>query len=133
MPPTRFDSRRHLAGAPIAAMALLLCVVAPAAADTDGSSGRIVALRVWGASSDDYAVHHGQIVLGDSIGGFATYYWGGSYCPGKDLDPQLVDMLQRGLDNPRIVIRPRLKNGQGGNQCVVAFQLILRSELGYVP
>ena len=126
-------SFRRVSVAAVAALGLLLGSAGTAGADTDGVSGRIVALRVWAPTSDDYPIHHGQVVVGDSIGGFATYYWGGSYCPGKDLDQSLVDMLQRGLDNPRIVLRPRLHNGQGGNQCVVAFQLILRSEEGFIP
>jgi hypothetical protein len=126
-------SLRRVAGAAIAALGLVFGVASIAGADTDGVTGRIVALRVWAPTSDDYPAHHGEIVVGDSIGGFATYYWGGSFCPGKTLDQPLVEMLQRGLDNPRIVLRPRVLNGQGGNQCVVAFQLILRNEQGFVP
>lgn len=126
-------SFRRAAGTAVAAIGLVSGAASIAGADTDGVTGRIVALRVWAPTSDDYPIHHGEIVVGDSIGGFATYYWGGSFCPGTTLEQPLVDMLQRGLDNPRIVLRPRIKNGQGGNQCVVAFQLILRSEQGFVP
>jgi hypothetical protein len=111
----------------------LLAVATGSRADVIAATGPIVALRTNSLNSDDYAIFHGFIVVGDSIGGYARYHWGGSYCPGKDLSEAEVSLLQRGMNNPRIWIEPRTKNGQGGNLCLVAFDLVLRSDLGVLP
>jgi hypothetical protein len=71
--------------------------------------------------------------MGDSIGGFATYHWGGSFCPGKDLPEASVAALHRALDNPRVVVQPFSQNGQGGALCLVALRFILRNEQGLFP
>ncbi len=102
-------------------------------ADVQRATGRVVALLVLEPTSDDYALHHGAITVGDAIGGFATYYWGGSFCPGKDLSEASVAALQRALDNPRVVVQPFTKNGQGGALCAVAIRYILRNEQGMFP
>ena len=117
-------------------LALLLGVGAlaqPGAADVQAATGRLVALLVVEPTSDTYPLYHGQITVGDSIGGFATYHWGGSFCPGQTLPLETVASLQRALDNPRILVQPFTKNGQGGNLCVVAVRYILRNEQGLFP
>jgi len=114
-------------------LVLLYAPVHPAHADVQAATGRVVALLVVDSSSDSYALYHGQITVGDPIGGFATYYWGGSYCPGKDLLESSVAALHRALDDPRVVVQPFTKNGQGGALCVVAVRYILRNEQGLFP
>jgi len=111
----------------------LLAVAPPGAADVQAATGRLVALLVVESTSDTYPLYHGQITVGDSIGGFATYHWGGSFCPGQTIPTTSVASLQRALDNPRIVVQPFTKNGQGGNLCVVAVRYILRNEQGLFP
>jgi hypothetical protein len=102
-------------------------------ADVQAATGRLVGLLVIEPTSTQYAQYHGSITVGDSIGGFATYHWGGSFCPGKDLPEASVASLQRALDNPRVVVQPFTLNGQGGALCVVGVRYILRSEQGLFP
>ncbi len=67
------------------------------------------------------------------MGGYVTYYWGGSRCPGTTLEDAEVALLHGALDNPRVHLEPRYKVGQGGALCLVAFSLVLRSETGALP
>lgn len=116
------------------AMALAVAI-APgvASADTVQPIAPIAALRLVEPTSDEYALYHGFILVGDSIGGYAQYKWGGNQCPGLDISIESVAALQRGMNNPRILIEPRTKTGAGGNQCVVGFALVLRSDVGSLP
>ena len=118
------------------AVALLIvgALVTPQArADTAQPIGPLVALRYNSAASDDHGVYHGSITVGDSIGGYATYRWGGSNCPNATLVGEELALLQRAMNNPRILIEPRTKLGQGGTNCLVAFGLVLRSDVGALP
>jgi hypothetical protein len=102
-------------------------------ADTVGAIGRVAAIRVNTSASDDFGSFHGWVLIGDSIGGALTYKWGGSHCPGVNLEPDDRSVLQSGLDNPRLLVEPRYKIGQGGNLCLVAFILVLRNEESLLP
>jgi len=115
------------------ALAAMLAPSPTATADVQAATGRVVALLVVEPTSDDYAAYHGQVTVGDPIGGFATYHWGGSFCPGKDLLEGSIAALHRALDDPRVVIQPFTKNGQGGALCIVAVRYILRNEQGLFP
>jgi hypothetical protein len=108
-------------------------VARPSAADVQAATGRLVALLVVEPTSDSYPLYHGAISVGDSIGGVASYHWGGSFCPGKDLPESSVAALHRALDDPRVVVQPFTKNGQGGALCIVAVRFILRNEQGLFP
>jgi hypothetical protein len=124
---------RRVAKIAVVLGSLSLALATGSRADVVAATGPIVALRTNSPNSDDYALFHGFIVVGDSIGGYARYHWGGSYCPGKTLTEAEVALIQRGMNNPRIWIEPRTKNGQGGFLCLVAFNLALRSDLGVLP
>jgi hypothetical protein len=129
-------SRRVLTAFATPGLALLLVfgsIAGPSAADVQAATGRLVALLVVDPTSDSYPLYHGAISVGDSIGGFTTYHWGGSFCPGKDLLEPSVAALHRALDDPRVVVQPFTKNGQGGALCVVAVRYILRNEQGMFP
>ena len=52
-------------------------------ADVQAATGRVVALLVVEPTSDTYALYHGAISVGDSIGGFAVYHWGRFVLPGQ--------------------------------------------------
>ena len=121
--------RRSLA---VAALCTLV-VSSGASADTVQPIGPIAAMRFNNPQSDDFSSYHGFIVVGDSIGGYLTYKFGGNHCPGFDLEEFEVVALQRGMNNPRILVGPRTKQGAGGNQCMVGFTLVLRSDLGALP
>ena len=112
--------------------ALSIILTHAAMADTTQAIGPIVALRVNHTSADFHASYHGRIFVGDSNGGYAEYRWGGSSCPGLTLPPELVALLQRGFNNPRILIEPYTKQGQGSD-CLVGLTLVLRSDLGALP
>jgi opacity protein-like surface antigen len=115
--------------------AALAAAIAPSAgsADTVQPIAPIVALRLVEPNSDEYSSFHGFILVGDDVGGYLQYKWGGNHCPGLDLSSENVAALQRGMNNPRILIAPRTKTGAGGNQCLVAFTLVLRSDVGSLP
>ncbi len=117
----------------LAGLATLLLGAAPAYADDVQPIGLIAVLRVNELSSDDYGSFHGILIVGDSVGGYFSYKWGGSHCPGKNLEPHELEILQRGMNNPRILIEPRTKTGAGGNKCLTAFSLVLRSDTGALP
>ncbi len=102
-------------------------------ADTTQGVAPIVALRIIHTTSDQFAMFRGSITIGDANLGYAQYRWGGSSCPALTLPTDLVDKLQRGMNNPRVLIEPYTKPGQAGSLCLVGFTLILRSDLGALP
>ena len=85
----------------LVALGLALGLATAAGADTVRSTAPIVAMRIHGINSDE-GFFDGFIMVGDSIGGYARYNWGGSFCPGVDLNAEEVEILQRALNNPRI-------------------------------
>ena len=109
-------------------LAATLMLATAAQADTTQAIGPIVALRIHHPTADQHASFHGLIVVGDAIGGYANYRWGGSSCPGLLLTNDEIEKLQRGMNNPRILIEPYTKQGQG-SLCLVGFTLVLRSDL----
>jgi hypothetical protein len=111
-----------------------LAVATPgiARADTEQPTAPVVALQLLESTSSDFSSFHGFIKVGDSVGGYAQYKWGGNHCPGFDVSPENVAALQRGMNNPRILIQPRSKPG-AGDQCLVGFSLVLRSDTGSLP
>jgi len=115
------------------AVALAAIVAVPARADLVGAIGPIVALRIQNTSSDDFASFKGFILVGESIGGYVRYNWGGSRCPALILTDAEIQSLQRGMNNPRILIEPSYKLGQGPNLCLVAWSLVLRSDQAALP
>ena len=117
----------------IAVVALVTLLAAPASADVVGPIGPIAALRIQTPNSDDIGTFRGYVLVGDSIGGYLRYNWGGSFCPGATLTDEEIEVLQRGMNNPRMLIEPSYKIGQGGNFCLVAFSLVLRSDQAALP
>ena len=115
-----------------AALAVALAA-AVASADTVQPIARLAAIVLNESSSDDYASYHGIIFVGDDVGGYFQYKWGGSHCPGFDVSAEALATLQRGMNNPRILIAPRTKPGAGGNQCLVSFTLVLMSDTAALP
>ncbi|MBW2724835.1 MAG: hypothetical protein JRE71_10640 [Deltaproteobacteria bacterium] len=112
--------------------ALLATASVASAVDNVGATGRILALRVNTLASDDYGSFHGSLLIGDQIAGITTYWWGGSRCPATTVTEQNIAMLQRALENPRILVEPAWRTGQGGTTCLVRFTFFLRSEQGLV-
>ncbi len=100
------------------------------AVDTVQFVAPIVALRINSNTADEFPVFHGFIMVGDSIGGYARYEWGGSHCFGGDLTEAQVAALEAAMNNPRLLIEPRTQNGQGSIQCLAAFSFVLRSDTG---
>jgi len=112
------------------ATGLAFALATSARADTVQFVAPIVALRINSNTSDEFPVFHGFIKVGDSIGGYARYEWGGSHCIGEELTEAQVAALEAAMNNPRMLIEPRTKNGQGSIQCLKAFTFVLRSDTG---
>jgi hypothetical protein len=94
-----------------------------ASADSAGKKGRVIEISVNEPSSDDYAKFHGSVEI-YSKKTKATYHWGGSYCPGKDLSAESVERLTQAFMTRRWTkVKPRYKNGQGGKKCLVGFAI----------
>jgi len=117
----------------LVAFGLIALLATPVSADIVGPIGPIAAQRIQTPNSDDYGIFRGFILVGDSIGGYLRYNWGGSYCPGLNFTDAEVQALQRGMNNPRVLVEPSYKIGQGGNFCLVAFSLVLRSDQAALP
>jgi hypothetical protein len=115
-----------------AVLGVALLSVTAAEADTTQAIGPIVALRIHHPNADQHASFHGSITVGDAIGGYAEYRWGGASCPGLLLTNDEIEKLQDGMNNPRILIEPYTKLGQG-SFCLVGFTLVLRSDVGALP
>ncbi len=96
-------------------------------ADSKGAAGRIVEVQVNAQGSDNHALYRGAVKVRSGkkkAFTYATYKWGGSTCPGKDLTADQVAVLSEALANrSRVSLIPRFKNGQGGNKCLVSFSL----------
>ena len=96
-----------------------------ASADSEGEAGRLVAVEVLTADSDVYALRHGRIVVEESLGKeVRVYLLGGvSLCPNQDVSDAQIDMLARAAGNPKVVIKPFYKTGNGSSRCLVGFVL----------
>jgi len=112
------------------ALALLLLPLSAQAADEVGALGPIVLFGHSDASADKFLQYHGRLVVGDSVGGYQEYRWGGASCGSKTLTDAHLAELMAGMNNPRILIQPLWKAGQGSAQCLVGYDLVLRSETG---
>jgi hypothetical protein len=117
-----------------ALLTLQLVLVGPAlAVDNVGALAPLVALNVNTVDSDTFLQFHGRMIVGDSIGGYAEYRWGGTACGSKTLEEYEVARLQDAMNNPRILVQPLWQAGQGSSQCLVGFWFVLRSETGALP
>jgi hypothetical protein len=96
-----------------------------ARADSEGEAGRLVAVEVLTADSDVYALRHGRIVVEESPGKEErTYLLGGvSLCPNQAVSDAQIDMLVRAAGNPKLLIKPFFKTGNGNSRCLVGFVL----------
>jgi hypothetical protein len=96
-----------------------------ASADSEGEAGRLVAVEVLTADSDVYAQRHGRIVVEESLGKEERVYLlgGVSMCPNQDVSDAQIDMLARAAGNPKLVIKPFYKTGNGSSRCLVGFVL----------
>lgn len=130
----------HIRARLIAALLPALCaltLVLPAspalAADALGALGPIVVVERNSQSADAYLQWHGRMVVGDSIGGYLEYRWGGVACGSRVLTESQTGELIAAMNNPRILVLPRWQSGQGGSQCLVGYSFVLRSETGALP
>lgn len=108
--------------------ALVIAIALPAAplplsADTAGEPGRIIALTYNSSGSDERGLFWGAVVIKPWQGSAQEYRWGGSSCPGKNLDVDETALLERALLSWRVKTRPFYKFGQGGFLCLVGFEL----------
>ncbi|MBZ5711568.1 hypothetical protein [Nannocystis pusilla] len=104
-------------------------VSTPAAADSTGVTGFVNKVTVYDDSSDNYGAQHGILqVVESGTGTLRNYVWGASLCPGRELAPDMIQLLVDALHNrPAVEIVPSYKTGNGGSRCLVGFTL------NYVP
>lgn len=94
------------------------------AVDDIGAQGRLVQLTINGAGSDDFATHHGSILVRHG-GKSELYTWGGTACPASKLSDAQIGALESAFHNRnRTLIRPRYKPGDvKDTRCLVGFEL----------
>jgi len=133
MPCNRIRTARRLATWLAVTLALAFSVAGTAAADNTGALGPLVVVSRNSASADTYLQFHGRAVVGDSIGGYVEYRWGGASCGSRTLTEFQVGELIAGMNNPRLLVEPLWQAGQGNAQCLVGYSFVLRSETGALP
>ncbi|HWB81056.1 MAG TPA: hypothetical protein VG755_39105 [Nannocystaceae bacterium] len=94
------------------------------AVDDIGPQGRLVQMTINGAGSDDFATHHGSIVVRHG-GKSEVYTWGGTACPASKLSDAQIGALESAFHNRnRTLVRPRYKPGDvKDTRCLVGFEL----------
>jgi hypothetical protein len=110
-------------------LALAFCLLAAALvagearADSAGEPGRLVAIEVNTPDSDVYAIRRGRLYVEETATKTRRPYLFGdsSLCPNFEVSELQIDMLARAATNPRILIKPFYKTGNGGSRCLVAF------------
>lgn len=114
---------------PALSLALLLAVPATALADTAGPTGRVRSLTINTSGSTEWNGFHGSVEIATDKRGTTTYYFGRTYCPGKDLSDAEIALLAEALEKGgKILVTPRYRNGQGGRKCIVSFTLQRRNK-----
>jgi len=103
------------------------------AAENVGALGPIVLVARNTDSADLYLLYNGRMVVGDAIGGYAEYRWGGTSCGSRTLTEAQTSDLLAAMNNPRVLIEPLWQAGQGIVQCLVGYSFVLRSETGALP
>ena len=109
----------------LALAAALAAVPATTFADSTGNAGFVIAVTVHETSSDDYANHHGRVLIreGSEPGAPQTEYrWGGTVCASRVLSAANVALLVealRGRSDTQLI--PRFKMGQAGTRCLTSF------------
>lgn len=109
----------------VAAACAALTSTPAAAADSTGVAGVIAKLSVYDDSSDTYAMQNGILqVVENGTGTLRNYLWGGSLCPGRELAPDMIQLLADAMHNrPTTEIVPTYKVGNGASRCLVGFTL----------
>ncbi|MEM8934921.1 MAG: hypothetical protein AAGC77_00765 [Pseudomonadota bacterium] len=87
-----------------------------------GALGLIESLRILETTNDDYSKMHGALVVKYYNDEEQLFRWGGSYCPGRNLTDANKQVLATAFASG-MKIRVETKNGQGGAQCIVGFEL----------
>lgn len=113
----------------VAASCAALASTPASAADSIGLVGVVNKLTVYDDSSDNYGAQHGILqVVESGSGTLREYKWGASLCPGRELAPDMIQLLSDAMHNrPAVEIVPSYKTGNGATRCLVGFTL------NYVP
>ncbi|MGQ0697865.1 MAG: hypothetical protein ACT4PZ_06425 [Panacagrimonas sp.] len=103
--------------------ALGIAVPAAHAADTQGTTGQLISLKINETSSDSYAVQRGSLVIHENGLVPREYRFGGTICSGRNLSEQNQNNLASVDSSPTIVVTPFYKSGQGNVRCLVGYRL----------
>jgi hypothetical protein len=113
---------------------LPLAFAGPArATESVGALGPIVVVARNTDSADLYLQYNGRMIVGDAIGGYLEYRWGGTSCGSRTLTEAQTSDLLAAMNNPRVLIQPVWQDGQGSTLCLVGYSFVLRSETGALP
>lgn len=114
----------RMTGIFVAMCMVVMLISAPGWAEETGEPGFIESLELVSISAENYPLYHGELILQTEFGEVA-YRWGGSSCPGKDLNNEesrhLLEALIQYSQSAHMHITPTYKNGQGQNICLVSY------------
>ncbi|NGP54454.1 hypothetical protein [Thioalkalivibrio sp. XN8] len=102
---------------------LALLLATSVMADTDAVYGELISIDVVTSGSNLFGIRRGEAVVREN-GIDVTYTWGGNTCPGRNLTPEEVALLQNALLAPYLRIRISHVNGAGGNLCIVRMAFV---------
>jgi hypothetical protein len=111
-----------------AAAALLLASAGVArAADNIGTPGPMVGFEHNDDSSDEAGLADGSLFIDEGGGTTREYRWGGSLCPGRELDTAQQSMLLE-AGRGKWVVLPYYKLGNGGARCLTSFGFAMKKK-----
>ena len=89
--------------------------------DKIGDTGKVSSLIIHSPGSSDFSAFRGEIAVGTHRQG-TIYRWGGSACPGKDLEDVQELVLTMAFENGWL-LTPKGKPGAGSNKCLTGLML----------
>jgi hypothetical protein len=104
----------------VAAAAFAALTATPALADFPGTPGKIVGMDHNDDSSDHSGLADGTLFIDEGSGAVRAYRWGGSWCPGRELDVDQQRMILDALRS-KLLVLPYYKTGNGNERCLTAF------------
>lgn len=104
-----------------AILAVNVCVVSIAYADSLGATGTVAGVLVNEPSADAYGFERGHLLI-DEGGVTRKYPWGGTACSGRNVSDANIALLVAAMDRGTLVT-PSYKPGTGQVRCLVGMRL----------
>lgn len=106
---------------------LALAPAVGARADSNGTPGPIVGFEHNDDSSDDAGLADGSLFIDEGSGTIREYRWGGSLCPGRELDTAQQGMLLEAARGKWVVL-PYYKLGNANTRCLTSFGFAMKKK-----